>query len=204
MANPDTKRIAIAYVDDVLIYSHTAEDHLKHLEIILQKFSSAGLTIKLRKSFFAREEVCFLGHKINRTDIKMDTSRIKAINEFPRPRNIRELRGFLGLINFDRRFCEHFSDLTLPLLKLLKKDYRWNWGNKEQKAFDDVKLAFLNVTIVIHPDFDKTFFIQADSSGFGLGACLYQLNEANDRLVIAYASRTLKGSEVRYHVHSRV
>lgn len=102
------------------------------------------------------------------------------------------------MVNYDRRFVKNFSDLTLPLLKLLKKSARWIWYEEQERAFQAIKNAHLNTTVVSHPNFEKGFYIQADSSGYGLGCCLFQLGENNERNVLAYNSRTLRGPELRY------
>lgn len=136
--------------------------------------------------------------------ISMDVERVRAINDFPVPRNLKNLRGFLGLVNYEQRFCKNYADLTIPLLKLLKKGVKWIWGVEQEKAFAKIKEAYLDVTILAHPNLDETFYIQCNSSDYGLGGCLYQLDrETSDRLVVAYTSRTLKGSELNYTVSEK-
>nr|CAH7712900.1 unnamed protein product [Callosobruchus chinensis] len=140
------------------------------------------------------------GHIVSPTGIAIDPQRIANIQQFPRPRNIRELRGFLGLTSYCRRFCENFSDLTLPLLSLLKKSVKWEWRENQEVAFRRLKEVFCSVSIVAHPDFSKEFIIQCDSSGFALGGCLYQSDDKGDKSIIAFTSRTLHGSELSYTV----
>nr|CAH7712901.1 unnamed protein product [Callosobruchus chinensis] len=196
----EVEPFTLMYVDDLLIISDNCEQHLEHLKVILEKFRGANLTIKLRKSAFAREKVSFLGHIVSPTGIAIDPQRIANIQQFPRPRNIRELRGFLGLTSYCRRFCENFSDLTLPLLSLLKKSVKWEWRENQEVAFRRLKEVFCSVSIVAHPDFSKEFIIQCDSSGFALGGCLYQSDDKGDKSIIAFTSRTLHGSELSYTV----
>lgn len=195
---PEVEAFTLTYVDDLLIFSETEEEHIEHLKIILEKLRNANLTVKLRKSKFARDELEFLGHIISPHGIKMDPDRISAINDFPTTRNIRELRGFLGLVNYDRRFCRNFSDLTLPLSNLLKKETPWLWGELEEEAFKKIKLAYLQEVMIVHPDFKEDFFLQCDSSGYALGAYLYQVSVQGGQKIIAFTSRTLRGSELRY------
>nr|CAH7716438.1 unnamed protein product [Callosobruchus chinensis] len=196
----EVEPFTLMYVDDLLIISDNCEQHLEHLKVILEKFRGANLTIKLRKSAFARKKVSFLGHIVSPTGIAIDPQRIANIQRFPRPRNIRELRGFLGLTSYCRRFCENFSDLTLPLLSLLKKSVKWEWRENQEVAFRRLKEVFCSVSIVAHPDFSKEFIIQCDSSGFALGGCLYQSDDKGDKSIIAFTSRTLHGSELSYTV----
>uniref|UniRef100_V5GHR5 RNA-directed DNA polymerase n=1 Tax=Anoplophora glabripennis TaxID=217634 RepID=V5GHR5_ANOGL len=194
-------KFVIMYVDDILVFSETAEDHFAHLRVIFTKLRDAGLTIKLRKCRFARRNIHFLGHILTPEGIQMDPDRIAAIMEFRAPRNIKELRSFLGLVNYDRRFCKGCSELVKPLLHVLKKKSKWNWGVRESDNFNKIKKAFLRVTMQAHPDPERRFYVRTDSSSFGLGACLYQLNkESGDPQVIAYYSRTLKGPELNYTV----
>lgn len=197
---PETQDFSFSYVDDLLVFSENADDHFRHLEIIFSKFRTSNITVKLRKSTFARAEVSFLGHIISPKGIRMDPNRINAIQNFPPPRNIKELRSFLGMINYDRRFVNNFSDLTVPLLRLLKKNTRYIWGVEEKSAFEEIKECFLKVSMVSHPQFDKTFYIQTDSSNYGLGCCLYQLDISGNKKIVGYASRTLQGPELRYTV----
>lgn len=200
---PEVQSFTVVYVDDLFIYSNTAEEHLEHLEIIFKKFHDANLTIKLGKSAFARKQVRFLGHMISQGGIAMDPSRIEGIQNLPRPRNVRELRSILGMINYDRRFLDRFADITLPLVNLLKKNVKWFWGACEQRAFEEIKQAFLRVAVMSHPDFTKKFYIEADSSGYGIGCCLCQLDDYSNyenRKIIAFGSRTLKGPENNYNI----
>lgn len=197
---PEFEGFTLVYVDDLLIFSRDANEHLCHLQKLFERFRECNLTIKLKKSKFARKELVFLGHIISSEGIRIDPMRLQAMKDFPRPRNIRELRGFLGVVNFERRFCHNFSHLTLPLLKLLKKGVKWAWTKTEQDAFDEIKDKFMNVTMVFHPNFDETFYIQSDSSGFAVGAFIYQIADDNNMKILAFASRTLRGSELNYSV----
>lgn len=198
---PEVESFVIPYVDDLLIYSVGTREHLDHLRVVFQKLRGAHFTVRLSKSKFACESVTYLGHIISSKGVAMDPGRIKSIQDFPTPVNIKQLRSFLGLINFDRRFLRDFSNLTIPLLKLLKKGQAWQWGEKEDDVFGRIKEAFLQVTILKHPNPHLPYYVQADASYYGVGAVLFQLNE-NDgsRGVIAYVSRTLQSSELRYTV----
>lgn len=194
----------LCYVDDLLIFSDNIEKHFEHLSIIFNKLAKAGLTVKLRKSQFFRDKVIFLGHVISPYGISIDDNRIKAINKFPVPRGLRELRGFLGLVNYEQRFCRNYADLTIPLLKLLKKGVKWVWASEQDEAFAKIKKSYLEVTFLSHPNLGETFYVQCDSSDFGLGGCLYQINsKTNEKLVVAYTSRTLKTSELNYTVSEK-
>lgn len=190
----------IPYVDDVLIFSKNGEEHLQHLEAIFKKLSEAGITLKLKKAKFAKEKITFIGHIVSATNISLDPSRVRSITEFPTPRNVKHLKAFLGLCNYERRFVERFAELTVPLLKLLKKGTYWRWGVEEHQAFENVKRAYLQVVFLHHPQTEKPFYIQSDSSNYAIGGCLFQLDNNNERAIISFCSRTLRGPEVNYGI----
>ncbi|CAH1961380.1 unnamed protein product [Acanthoscelides obtectus] len=160
---------AQAYVDDLLIYPENIADHLRHLKTIFQRFSDTGITIKLRQCQFIRENVHFLGHVITSRGIENDEGRFKNISDFPVPRNLRELPGFLGLVNYEHRFCAGYAELTVPLLKLLKKGEKWRCGSDEMESFRVIKSAFLKSMMLVHPDFKRTFYIQCDATAYAVG-----------------------------------
>lgn len=188
----------VIYVDDLLVYSPNVESHLINLQQIFEKFKSEGITLKLRKCQFLKYCVTFIGHIISSDGVQLDPKRIEAIENFPAPRNVRELRSFLGLINYERRFCDRFANAVVPLLRLLRKREKWSWGELERNAFLDVKKKFLDATLMVHPEFEKRFFINCDSSDHAIGGCLFQELDTGVRGVIAYTSCTLKGSQLRY------
>nr|CAH7750004.1 unnamed protein product [Callosobruchus chinensis] len=196
--NKKCSQFTIIYVDDILVYSEDVSTHLKHLRQIFEILAEEGMTLKLRKCQFLPNQVSFLGHVIGSERVKVDPERTYAIEHFPTPRNLRELSSFLGLVNYDRRFCDHYSDLTIPLLKLLRKNQPWIWGKNESTAFAEIKKAYLCTTLMVHPHYDKTFFIQCDASDYAVAGSLFQLSEEGERQVIAYTSATLKGSQLRY------
>lgn len=188
------------YVDDIQVHSESVDEHLSHLKKIFDIFREEGVTVKLRKCQFLCKTILFLGHQISSEGIQLDNSRTDAISKFPAPRNVKELRAFLGLVNYERRFCEGFSGMTVPMLKLLRKREPWCWGSEQKEAFDKIKQAFLNATIIMHPDCSKTFYIQCDGSDYAIGGTLFQRSLSGEREVLAYTSVTLKGSQLRYTV----
>nr|CAI5859444.1 unnamed protein product [Callosobruchus analis] len=186
------------YVDDLLVFSDNIDQHLEHLGILFDKLLAEGITVKLRKCQFLRQQVVFLGHIISSEGVRMDPDRIESIVKFPAPRNVKELRAFLGLVNYDKRFCDKYSELTVPLVRLLRKREIWCWDEEQKNGFANIKQAYLNVTLMVHPDFKKEFFVQCDSSDYAIGGRLFQKSNADEQEVIAYTSRTLKGSQLRY------
>lgn len=186
------------YIDDLLVASENFQAHLKHLNQVFQRLMDGGMTVNIEKSHFLRKEVPFLGHILTPNGIQMDEKKISSIKEFPRPTKIKHLRAFLGLCNFYKKFCRNYSDHTFGLRHLLKKTARWNWGEKEEQCFQDLKDRFIESVVLIHPDIRKEFFLDADSSYYALGAVLYQKMDNGDTGVIAFISRSLHGPELNY------
>jgi transposase InsO family protein len=194
----EVREFVVNYIDDLLVASETLDDHLEHLRRVFEKLRQANMTINLEKSNFIQKEVKFLGHILTIDGIKADPEKVSAIRSFPVPQKTKHLRAFLGLCNFYRKFCARYSAATQDLNKLLRKGERWRWGRNEQEAFDRVKNLFLEAVLLRYPDQRKMFYVQTDSSGYGLGAELYQIQEDGSRGVIAFASRSLKGPELNY------
>lgn len=190
----------VPYVDDIIIISQTAGDHLQHLNYVFDKLSNAGATLRLRKCEFAKAKVNFVGHNISARGIEMDADRVGVILNFKRPNNIKSLRAFLGLINYDHRFVNNYASLTTPLYRLLRKATKWQWETEEQDAFERIKMAFSNVVKLSHPHSDWRYYIRIDASHYAVGSCLYQLDEQQNVNVVAYYSRLLKGAELQYSV----
>lgn len=197
---PEVREFTVNYIDDLLIVSDSFENHMAHLDQVLQKLKHANITINLEKTHFLKDRVLFLGHILTSEGISTDPEKLCAIREFPVPVSIKHLRAFLGLCNYYRRFNRKYSYVTQPLNELLKKNVRWNWGENEQLAFDRTKALFLDTVVLKFPNFKKTFYLQTDSSGTALGAELYQLLENNEHGVIGFASRILRGPELMYTV----
>ena len=158
-----------------------------------------NLTINLEKSYFFRSEVKFLGHILTSTGIKPDPEKIETIQNFSRPRNLKELRGFLGLINFYTKFSKNHAAKIVPLLELLKKGVKWTWNEHLERAFNEIKLLFSSSVLLNYPEIKKPFYLQTDASDVALGAVLFQLDEDGNPCPIIYASRTLKGAELAYY-----
>ncbi|KAF2890253.1 hypothetical protein ILUMI_15920, partial [Ignelater luminosus] len=197
----DILQFVTAYVDDMLIISEDSDMHFIHLERLFCRLQEAGITVKLKKSKFSCSEIEFLGHIIKPNGVSMDPKRIEAIKDFPTPRNPRHLKAFLGLCGYGRRFCANLENLTEPLVPLLRKGHSWSWGPQQLKAFEDVKEAFLEVTMLCHPNPDWPYIIQTDSSDYGIGACLFQRHPSTkEEKVLAFCSRILHGPERNYTI----
>ena len=183
----------VVYLDDILIFSKTPEEHEQHLETILQILEREGLYAKLKKCDFNKSELLYLGHIIGSDGIKVDPAKIACIKDWPKPANVHDLRSFLGLANYFRRFVMAYSIRTAPLTKLTGKNVKWDWTPECQMAFDGLKWDLTHSPVLISPDIAKPFEVVTDACGTGLGAVLLQ-----DNRPVAFESRKFIPAEQRY------
>ncbi|WVZ74548.1 LOW QUALITY PROTEIN: hypothetical protein U9M48_022716, partial [Paspalum notatum var. saurae] len=186
-------KFVVVFIDDILVFSINEEEHEKHLRMVLQKLRENQLYAKLSKCEFWLFEVSFLGHIISKGGISVDPSKIKAVQDWVAPRNVSEIRGFLGLAGYYRRFVKNFSKIARPLGKLLSKGATFEWTNKCRLGFEELKKRLTTAPILIMPD---PFTVSCDASRQGLGCVLMQEGH-----VVAYASRQLREHEQNYSTH---
>lgn len=186
------------YVDDILVRSGSFHEHIKHLRFVFKKLREYGLTLNLEKSKLFRNQVPFLGYILTTSGIMKDPTKIEAIEKFPTPKNVKHVRAFLGLTNYYGRFSKDYSEECIPLINLTKKDSKWVWGTPEEAAFKHIKELFLNDIKLWHPDYNKIFYLQTDSSDHATGAHLYQKGDKNEIHTIAFTSKSMKPSELNY------
>jgi hypothetical protein len=194
-------RSVLVYLDDILVYSKTPEEHMVHLREVLTRLRQHQLFIKLSKCEFSKPELRFLGHVVGRNGISVDPQKTVAVREFPRPCTVSELRSFLGMANYFRRFVPHFSTLVAPLTGLLAGQSKnapltdAQWTSQCGLAFARVKQALTSPDTLVMPDFTKPFVVTTDASDYGLGAVLEQ-----DGRPVAYESRKFNAAELNYTV----
>ena len=192
----------IVFLDDILIYSKTAEDHQRHLKTVLQVLPDNQLYAKLSKCEFWKQEISFLGHIVTSQGIKMEPGKVAAVKSWPPPTNIHDLRSFLGLAGYYRRFVKNFSTIAAPLGELLRKDAKFIWSNQHQEAFDKLKQAVSSAPILLSPDPIRPYTVVTDASGFAIGAALCQ-DHGKGLQPCAYLSRTMTQAERNYPVHEQ-
>ncbi|GJR31352.1 putative reverse transcriptase domain-containing protein [Tanacetum coccineum] len=196
VCKPYLDKFVIVFIDDILIYSKTKEEHSEHLKIILDLLKKEKLYAKFSKCDFWLESVQFLGHVINREGVHVDPAKIEAIKNWPVPTSPTEVRQFMGLAGYYRRFIEGFSLIAKPLTKLTQKNKRFEWGADEDEAFQKLKQDLCTAPILALPEGPDDFVVYCDASLKGYGAVLMQRDK-----VIAYASRQLKTHEENYTTH---
>ncbi len=195
-------KCCLVYIDDVVVFSQSEEEHLHHLSQVFHCFHDAGLTLNLKKCNLIQKSLTFLGHIVSGDGIKTDPSKVAAVKSFPVPQSIKEVQRFLGLAGWYHRFIPNFSEKAAPLHALKRKNSTWSWTEQCQYSFDTIKQDLTQAPVLIPPDFDKPFKVQTDASELGLGAVLTQESEGEEH-VIAYASRLLRGPEKAYSVSEK-
>jgi len=195
---PEILQFVAIYVDDIHIMSKSFKEHLYHLETIFNKFAEHNVTINYKKSSFLRKSVIFLGHVISAEGMTMDPEKIKTIQNFQPPKNKKQVQSFLGFINFYRKYIRDLSLHTEILNELTRKKSTWDWGERQQRAFEEIKQKFLEDIIIQYPDFNNKFFISTDASRTHLGAELFQINQEGQHQTLSFISRTLNTAERNY------
>jgi hypothetical protein len=189
-------KFVVVFIDDILIYSKTPEEHEQHLRIVLEELRKNQLYAKFSKCEFWLREVGFLGHVLTQDGIAVDPSKVKAVQEWKQPTNVTEVRSFLGLAGYYRRFIEGFSTIAKPMTQLLKKDKKFDWTEACEKSFQELKKRLTTAPVLVVPGVHKFFEIYCDASRKGLGCVLMQEGK-----VVAYASRQLRRHKENYPTH---
>ncbi|GJR63470.1 reverse transcriptase domain-containing protein [Tanacetum coccineum] len=196
VCKPYLDKFVIVFIDDILIYSKSEKDHEHHLRTILDLLKKEKLFAKFSKCEFWLKEVQFLGHVVNQEGIHVDPSKIEAVKNWKAPESPTEIRSFLGLAGYYRRFIENFSKIAKPLTLLTQKNKDYVWGEDQEKAFQILKEKLCNAPVLTLPDGPNDFVVYCDASHQGFGCVLMQRGK-----VIAYASRQLKIHEKNYTTH---
>ncbi|KAI2646676.1 Transposon Tf2-9 polyprotein [Labeo rohita] len=198
-------RWVIVYIDDILIFSNSLTEHVRHVRAVLQRLIAHQLYAKEEKCEFHRDRISFLGYIISAEGVAMDEKKVNAVLKWPRPNTLRELQRFLGFANFYRRFIRHFSSVAAPLTAMVKKGAsRLTWSQPALQAFDDLRRRFTTAPILHHPDPEKPFIVEVDASSSGVGAVLSQRQGDPAKMFpCAYYSHKLSPAERNYDVGNR-
>jgi hypothetical protein len=172
--SPCLRKFVLVFFDDILIYSATYADHLLHIKLVFELLAQDKWKIKLSKCTFAQRQINYLGHVISEHGVGTDPKKIEAISNWPSPQNAKELRNFLGLAGYYRKFVRHFGVISKPLTDLLKKSVIFVWTSEHEKSFCALKQALCSSPVLALPNFSKPFCIETDASGHGIGAVLLQ------------------------------
>ena len=192
-------KFVIVYLDDILVFSKTKEEHIRHLNLVLKKLHDEKLLINLKKCFFMKKELVYLRFIISQEDIKMDPEKVKAIADWPSPRNIFEVRSFHGLASFYRKFIRNFSGIFAPILDTVKKGKQpFKWTVAAEKGFKSLKEKITEKLVLALPNFRKKFSVRCDASGYAIGGVLSQ-----DDKPVAYFSEKLNEAKQKYSTYDK-
>jgi hypothetical protein len=189
-------RFVVVFIDDILIYSETAEEHEEHLRIVLERLRQQKLYAKFNKCEFWMEKVAFLGHVLSAEGMAVDPSKVESVTKWEQPLNVTDIRSFLGMAGYYRRFIENFSNIASLMTELLKNNTKFEWLEACEKSFQELKKRLTTAPVLTLPDIKKDFVVYCDASKQGLGCVLMQEGK-----VVAYASRQLKKHEENYPTH---
>lgn len=191
-------KFCLVYLDDILIFSNSRQDHLLHLNAVLQRLNHHGLRIQQDKCEFMQRSINFLGHVVSHNRICMDRQKVIAISNWPAPKNLNELRAFLGLAGYYRRFVKDFSKVALPLTDLLRADSPWHWNQEQQSAFASLKTEVEAAPALKIPEPNRPFILHCDASDFAIGGVLSQEEPSGAEHPIAFLSSKLSPAELNY------
>ena len=181
---PYLDRFVVVFIDDILVYSINEQEHEQHLKIVLQTLREKKLYAKLSKCDIWLKVVSFLGHIVSAKGIRVDPAKFEAVVNWKPPQSVTEVRSFLGLARYYKRFVKGFSVIASPLTKLLRKGVKFEWTDKCQNSFEQLKEMLVEAPVLMQPTSGKEYTLYSDASGIGLGCVLKQ-----DGKVVAYASR---------------
>ena len=194
--------ILLVYLDDIIVYSRTVEEHVERLEKMFLRLRDANLKLKPSKCFLLQAQVTFLGHIVSGSGVATDPEKIEAVQNWPRPVNVREVRSFLGLCSYYRRFVQGFAEIAGPLHAMTKKNCKFDWTVSCEESFGKLKVALTTSPVLTMPDDEGQYILDTDASDTSIGAVLSQVQSGEEK-VVAYASRMLSNAEKNYCVTRR-
>jgi hypothetical protein len=191
-------RFVVVYFDDILIYSKSLDEHMDHLRAVFSALRDTRLFGNLEKCIFCTDRVPFLGYVVTPQGIEVDETKVEAIKSWPVPQTITQVRSFLGLAGFYRRFVKDFSTVAAPLHELTKKGVAFHWGKVQAESFDMLKDKLTHAPLLQLPNLGKTFELECDASGVGIGGVLMQ-----DGKLVAYFSDKFHGPVLNYSTYDK-
>ena len=187
----------LCYLDDIIVFGETFDKTLENLKLVLNRFREANLTVKPKKCHLFQKSIEYLGHNISEEGISCSKNKVDAVLNWPVPNSKTELRSFLGLINYYRKYIKDLATITYPLTRLTQKNKPFIWSEECQISFEKIKELLVSAPILGYPQQDGQFILDTDGSQFGIGAVLSQVQNGTER-VIAYASKSLNKAQQRY------
>ena len=195
-------RTVLVFLDDILVFSRTKEEHIKHVREVLERLRKAQLYAKRSKCELFRDNVEFLGHRLGANGLSVSQDKVQSVRDWPAPTSATEVRSFLGLANFYRRFVQDFSKIAMPLTQLTGSTKTFEWGDKQRAAFEALKTALTTTPVLLIPDPAKPYTLNCDACDYALGATLQQ-DQGNGLQPVAYFSRKFKPAEMNYDTREK-
>jgi len=186
---PELEPNVFVYLDDIIVVSATFHDHLNHLQEVFRRLREARLQLNPEKCYFCRNKLKYLGHVIDRRGICTDPKKTKVIAQWLTPTTVKQIRQFIEMASWYRRFIRDFSITAAPLTSMTRKNAKWKWGPEEDAVFPKLKQALTSAPILACPDFERPFIVQTDASISGLGVVLSQNFEEGERVIAMRAAR---------------
>ena len=196
----EMRESVFVFIDDLLVVSPDFESHMRQLEKVAYFLRKANLTINMEKSKFVMKQTKYLGYVIGDGCVKTDPEKVKAIVEYSAPKTVKQVRRFLGMCGWYRRFIANYADVSEPITNLLKKSASFVWTKEAEEAFENLKNCLVSAPVLVNPDFSKPFVLQCDASLTDVGCVLYQIGEYNEEHPIAYMSQKLDSAQRNYTV----
>ena len=195
-------KVCLVYMDDIIIFSPSFAEHLSRLKLVFDRFRAANLKLKPSKCYFSRDSVNYLGFVVSSKGIAPDPYKLDAVRSFPTPKTVKEVRSFLGLCNYYRRFVKDFANIASPLDHLTRKNVRFSWSSDCEIAFAELKSRLCSPPILAYPNFDLPFHLYTDASQYAIGFILGQVVDGKE-VVLAYGGRELSDAEKKYSTTER-
>jgi len=196
----DIGKYCQVYLDDIVVYSKTLEEHVEHVRTILKKLIEHKLVAKKSKCELHKLKIAFLGHVVSKDGVETDPEKIKAVAEWPLPENVKQMQSFLGFCNYYRNFIKNFSEIAKPLFRMTSKKEKFEWDDERRTAFEKLKRMLTSPPVLAYPDHDKPFFVECDASNYAIGGVLSQQGDDGTLHPIYYYSKTLSKAEVNYSI----
>ncbi len=193
-------KFAMVYLDDVIIFSKTEEEHISHLRQVFDAFEKAGLTLKESKCHFGKSSLDLLGFVVSKDGVAAQPSKTSAISELSSPMDVSELRSFLGMSSYYRQLVPGFAAIAEPLYQLTRKNVAWHWGESQQSAFESLKSALVTSPVMAYPNTSKPYILYTDACDYAVGAILCQEDDEGVERPIQYLSQQLSPTQRRYAV----
>jgi len=198
----DTGDVA-AFIDDVLVGTEDEKKHNEIVEEVLKRMEESNLYIKPEKCVWKVKEIDFLRLVMEAEEIKIQEEKVAGVLEWPRSKMVKEVQKFLGLANYYRQFVKDFAKLAKPLYRLVRKDEKWNWGEKQEAVFKELKRVFTMRPVLVAPDLDKKMRVEADASEYATGGVLSMKYKNEKWRPVAFISKSLNKAERNYEIHDR-